>query len=137
MTFSTSPPMFTSTVRPVREAHPRIAATVARSPSRVPTWAISQPASVPSPLAPSGAPSAESGSTEAASTTPFSGAATPFVYVICVIAMLLAASGIIEMARELPSAGAFYTYVARGLVPPKRHTQFRKDDGSLYITAVF
>jgi len=49
--------------------------------------------------------------------TPFSGAATPFVYVVCVIAMLLAASGIIEMARELPSAGAFYTYVARGLGP--------------------
>jgi amino acid transporter len=49
--------------------------------------------------------------------TPFSGAATPFVYVVCVIAMLLAASGIIEMARELPSAGAFYTYVTRGLGP--------------------
>jgi amino acid transporter len=49
--------------------------------------------------------------------TPFSGAATPLVYLICVVAMLLAASGIIEMARELPSAGAFYTYVARGLGP--------------------
>jgi amino acid transporter len=49
--------------------------------------------------------------------TPFSGAATPLVYIICVVAMLLAASGIIEMARELPSAGAFYTYVARGLGP--------------------
>src|SRR5438477_5600539 len=49
--------------------------------------------------------------------TPFSGAATPLVYVICVIAMLLAASGIVEMARELPSAGAFYTYVTRGLGP--------------------
>lgn len=49
--------------------------------------------------------------------TPFSGAATPLVYAVCVIAMLLAASGIVEMARELPSAGAFYTYVARGLGP--------------------
>jgi amino acid transporter len=49
--------------------------------------------------------------------TPFSGAATPLVYVICVIAMLLAASGIVEMASELPSAGAFYTYVTRGLGP--------------------
>src|SRR3954466_10258747 len=49
--------------------------------------------------------------------TPFSGAATPFVYIVCVIAMLLAASGIIEMARELPSAGAFYTYVTRGIGP--------------------
>src|ERR1041384_1867089 len=49
--------------------------------------------------------------------TPFSGAATPFVYVVCVTGRLLAASGIIEMSRELPSAGAFYTYVARGLGP--------------------
>jgi amino acid transporter len=49
--------------------------------------------------------------------TPFSGAATPFVYLVCVIAMLLTASGIVEMARELPSAGAFYTYVSRGLGP--------------------
>jgi amino acid transporter len=47
--------------------------------------------------------------------TPFSGEATPFVYVICLVAILIAASGIIEMARELPSAGAFYTYVTRGL----------------------
>jgi amino acid transporter len=49
--------------------------------------------------------------------TPFSGAATPFVYVVCVVAMLLAASGIVAMAREFPSAGAFYTYVTRGLGP--------------------
>src|ERR1700755_557376 len=48
---------------------------------------------------------------------PFSGEATPFVYLACLIATLIAASGIIEMARELPSAGAFYTYVARGLGP--------------------
>ena len=49
--------------------------------------------------------------------TPFSGAATPFVYLACLIAILIAASGIVEMARELPSAGAFYTYVTRGLGP--------------------
>src|SRR5690349_24080840 len=49
--------------------------------------------------------------------TPFSGAATPFVYLVCLIAILIAASGIVEMARELPSAGAFYTYVTRGLGP--------------------
>src|SRR5689334_14066936 len=48
---------------------------------------------------------------------PFSGEATPFVYLSCTIAMLIAASGIIEMAREFPSAGAFYTYVTRGLGP--------------------
>jgi amino acid transporter len=49
--------------------------------------------------------------------TPFSGEATPFVYLACVIALLIVASGIAEMARELPSAGAFYTYVTRGLGP--------------------
>src|SRR4051812_41828173 len=48
---------------------------------------------------------------------PFSGEATPFVYLACLIAILIAASGIIEMAREFPSAGAFYTYVTRGLGP--------------------
>ncbi len=47
--------------------------------------------------------------------TPFSGAATPLVYLITVGIMVLVASGIIEMAREFPSAGAFYTYVSRGL----------------------
>jgi amino acid transporter len=48
---------------------------------------------------------------------PFSGEATPFVYLACLLATLIAASGIVEMARELPSAGAFYTYVTRGLGP--------------------
>src|SRR3954464_10677999 len=48
---------------------------------------------------------------------PFSGEATPFVYLACTIALVIAASGIIEMAREFPSAGAFYTYVTRGLGP--------------------
>src|SRR3954454_13965340 len=48
---------------------------------------------------------------------PFSGQATPFVYLACLIAILIAASGIVAMAREFPSAGAFYTYVTRGLGP--------------------
>src|SRR5579875_2934273 len=47
--------------------------------------------------------------------TPFSGEATPFVYGACLIAILITASGIIEMAAEYPSAGAFYTYVTRSL----------------------
>ena len=47
----------------------------------------------------------------------FSGQATPFVYLACLVAILIAASGIVEMAREFPSAGAFYTYVTRGLGP--------------------
>jgi amino acid transporter len=46
--------------------------------------------------------------------TPFSGFATPLVYLFTVIAMLITASGVMEMARALPSAGAFYTYVTRG-----------------------
>jgi amino acid transporter len=49
--------------------------------------------------------------------TPFSGEATPFVYLACLVAILVVSSGIVEMARELPSAGAFYTYVTRGLGP--------------------
>jgi amino acid transporter len=49
--------------------------------------------------------------------TPFSGEATPFVYLACLIAILVVASGIVAMARELPSAGAFYTYVTQGLGP--------------------
>ena len=49
--------------------------------------------------------------------TPVSGEATPFVYLACLVAILVVSSGIVEMARELPSAGAFYTYVSRGLGP--------------------
>jgi len=43
-----------------------------------------------------------------------SGFATPLVYLLCLIAMLITASGVMEMARALPSAGAFYTFVTRG-----------------------
>ncbi|HEX2393466.1 MAG TPA: APC family permease [Solirubrobacterales bacterium] len=49
--------------------------------------------------------------------TPSSGFATPLVYVLCLVAMLITATGVIEMARALPSAGAFYTYVTRGFGP--------------------
>ncbi|MER6434387.1 APC family permease [Streptomyces sp900105245] len=48
---------------------------------------------------------------------PFSGAATPLVYVLCLVAILITASGIMEMAAKLPSAGAFYTYVTQGIGP--------------------
>jgi amino acid transporter len=48
---------------------------------------------------------------------PFSGAATPFVYLACLVAILITASGVMAMAARLPSAGAFYTYVTRGLGP--------------------
>lgn len=49
--------------------------------------------------------------------TPFSGAATPFVYFACLVAVLITASGVMAMAARLPSAGAFYTYVTRGIGP--------------------
>src|ERR1700733_15007123 len=49
--------------------------------------------------------------------TPFSGAATPFVYFACLVALLIASRGVVAMAGRLPSAGAFYTYVTRGLGP--------------------
>lgn len=47
----------------------------------------------------------------------FAGAAMPLVMAVSLIASLIVANGVAEMARELPSAGAFYTYVARGLGP--------------------
>src|ERR1700733_11209846 len=49
--------------------------------------------------------------------TPFSGAATPFVYIVCLLVMLVTASGVMEMAAVAPSAGSFYTYVSLGLGP--------------------
>lgn len=45
------------------------------------------------------------------------GAAMPLVMGVSLIASLIVANGVAEMARELPSAGAFYTYVARGIGP--------------------
>src|SRR3954454_5461148 len=48
---------------------------------------------------------------------PFAGEATPVVYLARLIAILIAASGIVEMARELPGAGASSTYVTRGVGP--------------------
>lgn len=45
------------------------------------------------------------------------GAATPFVFVLALVVMLVLASSIMEMAKTFPSAGAFYTYVSRGVGP--------------------
>jgi amino acid transporter len=47
----------------------------------------------------------------------FAGAAMPLVMAVSLVASLIVANGVAAMARELPSAGAFYTYVARGLGP--------------------
>src|ERR1700692_4157840 len=49
--------------------------------------------------------------------TPFSGPATPFVYFACLIAIMITASGIMEMASVTPTAGSFYIYVPQGLGP--------------------
>lgn len=45
----------------------------------------------------------------------FAGAAMPLVMAVSLLASLIIANGVAEMARELPSAGAFYTYVSRGI----------------------
>jgi amino acid transporter len=45
------------------------------------------------------------------------GAALPFVYIVSLIAAMIVANGVAEMARKLPAAGAFYTYVVRGVGP--------------------
>jgi amino acid transporter len=47
--------------------------------------------------------------------TPFSGNGTAFVYLLCLIVILITASGLMEMAAVAPSAGSFYTYVTRSL----------------------
>lgn len=47
----------------------------------------------------------------------FAGAAMPLVMAISLVASLIVANGVAEMSRELPSAGAFYTYVSRGVGP--------------------
>jgi amino acid transporter len=45
------------------------------------------------------------------------GAALPFVFLVSLIAALIVANGVAEMARKLPAAGAFYTYVVHGIGP--------------------
>ncbi|MQA98254.1 MAG: amino acid permease [Streptosporangiales bacterium] len=45
------------------------------------------------------------------------GAATPLVFAASLAVSLIVAVGVMEMARELPSAGAFYTYVVRAIGP--------------------
>lgn len=47
----------------------------------------------------------------------FAGGAMPLVMAVSLIASLIVANGVAEMSRELPSAGAFYTYVSRGIGP--------------------
>ncbi|PRY17810.1 APC family permease [Kineococcus rhizosphaerae] len=47
----------------------------------------------------------------------FAGAAMPLVMAASLIASLVVANGVAAMSRELPSAGAFYTYVSRGIGP--------------------
>jgi amino acid transporter len=48
---------------------------------------------------------------------PFAGGALPLAVVLALIACLLVAVSIGQLAKRLPSAGGFYTYVSRGLHP--------------------
>src|SRR4030081_3253699 len=48
----------------------------------------------------------------------YAGGATPLAVVIALIACLMVAISIGQLARHLPSAGGLYTYNARGLGPP-------------------
>lgn len=45
------------------------------------------------------------------------GAATPFAFLVAMVIMLIVAGSIHQMAKALPSAGSFYTYVSRGIGP--------------------
>jgi amino acid transporter len=45
------------------------------------------------------------------------GAATLFVFVASLVVILVVANAVMEMSRVMPSAGAFYTYVARAIGP--------------------
>lgn len=47
----------------------------------------------------------------------FGGGALPLAVVLALIACLLVAVSIGQLAKHLPSAGGFYTYTARGLHP--------------------
>jgi amino acid transporter len=48
---------------------------------------------------------------------PYAGGATPLAVVIALVACLMVAVSIGQLARHLPSAGGLYTYNARGLAP--------------------
>src|ERR1700750_1662395 len=43
------------------------------------------------------------------------GAAYPASYLVCTVILILFAVGFTAMARHVPGAGAFYTYVGHGL----------------------
>ncbi len=45
------------------------------------------------------------------------GAAVPFAFVIAIVVMLLIGVSVAQLARFLPSAGGFYTYITRALHP--------------------
>src|SRR5256714_13407748 len=47
----------------------------------------------------------------------FGGGATPLAVIIAIVACLLVAISIGQLAKHLPSAGSFYTYTSRGLHP--------------------
>jgi amino acid transporter len=49
--------------------------------------------------------------------SPFAGGALPLAVILALVGCLFVASSIGQMAKHLPSAGSFYTYVTRGIHP--------------------
>jgi amino acid transporter len=47
----------------------------------------------------------------------FGGGATPLAVILALVASLFVASSIAQLARHMPSAGSFYTYVSRSIHP--------------------
>src|SRR2546430_10963683 len=47
----------------------------------------------------------------------FAGGATPLAVIFAIVACLLVAISIGQLAKHLPSAGSFYTYASKGLHP--------------------
>lgn len=47
----------------------------------------------------------------------YAGAAMPLAFLLALIVSLLIASSIAQLAKHLPSAGGYYTYISRGLGP--------------------
>jgi amino acid transporter len=48
----------------------------------------------------------------------FAGAAFPLAYLLALIVTLIIASSVGQLAKHLPSAGGFYSYLSRGINPP-------------------
>src|SRR5215470_5101616 len=50
-------------------------------------------------------------------TTTYAGAAAPLAYLLAFLLVLMLGVGLTQLARHLPSAGGYYTYVSRTVHP--------------------